>query len=290
MANQSESSSVFDLLREYDVELSPQVQLMLQKFKFNCVRTILMIDLEKLDLFENDVRTLFASDEELSNMSQEQKIALFGEYFANKPKQFQLLAGEKFSIYAAVGLFKKLVQSYEKTYLFEKLKNVAELNKQKKKIQRQHNNAMDTIVANVNQANSTEENGQVRRKGKTLKQYIEQWFLSTKLKLTVTSADVEIIDGKIKCTKCTASRPFKISLDSCGGWKISSYMTHLRSAHQKPEQRPIDATETMTGSPSGNSDNAVEEAQEEPQPKRQRVDNQQGFPPSASTSSQLTST
>jgi hypothetical protein len=263
---------------------------MLQKFKFNSVRKISMIDLEKLDVFENDVRTLFELDEKHSNMSQEQKIALFGEYFANKPKQFQLLAGEKFSIYAAVGLFKKLVQSYEKTYLFEKLKNVAELNKQKKKIQRQHNNAMDTIVANVNQANSTEENGQVRRKGKTLKQYIEQWFLSTKLKLTVTSADVEIIDGKIKCTKCTASRPFKISLDSCGGWKISSYMTHLRSAHQKPEQRPIDATETMTGSPSGNSDNAVEEAQEEPQPKRQRVDNQQGFPPSASTSSQLTST
>jgi hypothetical protein len=290
MSNQNDSSSVFYLLREYDVELSPQVQLMLQKFKFNSVRKISMIDLEKLDVFENDVRTLFELDEKHSNMSQEQKIALFGEYFANKPKQFQLLAGEKFSIYAAVGLFKKLVQSYEKTYLFEKLKNVAELNKQKKKIQRQHNNAMDTIVANVNQANSTEENGQVRRKGKTLKQYIEQWFLSTKLKLTVTSADVEIIDGKIKCTKCTASRPFKISLDSCGGWKISSYMTHLRSAHQKPEQRPIDATETMTGRPSGNSDNAVEEAQEEPQPKRQRVDNQQGFPPSASTSSQLTST
>jgi hypothetical protein len=192
--------------------------------------------------------------------------------------------------HAAVALRKKLAHSYEKMYLFEKFKNVAELNKQKKKIQRQQNNAMDTIVSNVNQANSTEENGQVRRKGKTLKQYIEQWFLSTKLKLTVTSADVEIIDGKIKCTKCTASRPFKISLDSCGGWKISSYMTHLRSAHQKPEQRPIDATETMTGSPSGNSDNAVEEAQEEPQPKRQRVDNQQGFPPSASTSSQSTST
>ena len=72
MSNQSDSSNVFDLLREYDVELSPQVQLMLQKFKFNSVRTISMIDLEKLDLFENDVRTLFASDE-LSNMSQEQK-------------------------------------------------------------------------------------------------------------------------------------------------------------------------------------------------------------------------
>ena len=79
--------------------------------------------------------------------------------------------------HAAVALRKKLVHSYEKMYLFEKFKNVAELNKQKKKIQRQQNNAIDTIVSNVNQANSTEENGQVRRKEKTLKQYIEQWVL-----------------------------------------------------------------------------------------------------------------
>jgi hypothetical protein len=79
--------------------------------------------------------------------------------------------------HAAVALRKKLAHSYEKMYLFEKFKNVAELNKQKKKIQRQQNNAMDTIVSNVNQANSTEENGQVRRKEKTLKQYIEQWGL-----------------------------------------------------------------------------------------------------------------
>ena len=48
MSNQNDSSSVFYLLREYDVELSPQVQLMLQKFKFNSVRKISMIDLEKL--------------------------------------------------------------------------------------------------------------------------------------------------------------------------------------------------------------------------------------------------
>jgi hypothetical protein len=264
MSNQSDSSNVFDLLREYDVELSPQVQLMLQKFKFNSVRTISMIDLEKLDLFENDVRTLFASDE-LSNMSQEQKLLCSGNISLISPKNFDYLLVKSVLFMRQCNILvyicKKLVQSYEKTYLFEKFKNVAELNKQKKKIQRQQNNALDTTVSNVNQANSTEENGQVRRKGKTLKQYIEQWFLSTKLILTVTSADVEIIDGKIKCTKCTASRPFKISLDSCGGWKISSYMTHLRSAHQKPEQRPI---ETMTGSTSGNSDNAVEEAQEAP--------------------------
>jgi len=39
MAHQTKSSNVFDLLREYDVELSPQVHLILETFKFNSVRT-----------------------------------------------------------------------------------------------------------------------------------------------------------------------------------------------------------------------------------------------------------
>ena len=57
------------MLREYDVELSPQVQLILEKFKFNSVRTISMINLEKLELLELDLRSLFASDEELLKMT-----------------------------------------------------------------------------------------------------------------------------------------------------------------------------------------------------------------------------
>ena len=99
--------------------------------------------------------------------------------------------------------------------------------------------------------------------------------------------------------KNTCNIPVTESVCHLGGWKISSYMTHLRSsAHQKTEQRPIDASETgstdtgstETGSTSGNSDNAVDEkAEEEPQPKTQRIINRV-FSPSASTSSQSTST
>ena len=72
MAHQNKASRVFYLLREYDVELSPQVQLILEKFKFNSVRTISMINLEKLELLELDLRSLFASDEELLKMTQEE--------------------------------------------------------------------------------------------------------------------------------------------------------------------------------------------------------------------------
>jgi hypothetical protein len=79
MAHQNKASSVFDLLREYDVELSPQVQLILEKLKFNSVRTISMINIEKLEHLELDVRSLFASDEELLKMTQEDRVALFGE-------------------------------------------------------------------------------------------------------------------------------------------------------------------------------------------------------------------
>ena len=94
MTHQTKSANVFDLFPEYDVELGPQVQLILEKFKFNSVRTISMINVEKLGYLEQDVRSLIASDEALLKMTEEDRITLFGEFFADKPKQFELLAGE----------------------------------------------------------------------------------------------------------------------------------------------------------------------------------------------------
>jgi hypothetical protein len=71
---------------------------------------------------------------------------------------------------------------------------------------------MDNIILNINQTNlakGTEEiTLLVRRKGKTLKEYIQQWFLPTKLKLTVTFTDFEVIDNGIKCTKCSVQSAF----------------------------------------------------------------------------------
>ncbi len=78
------------------------------------------------------MRSLFASDEELLKMTQEDRHALFGEIFADKPQQFKLLASEKCSIYAAVTMCKRLVQSYEKSYLYDKFKNVTDLQRKKK--------------------------------------------------------------------------------------------------------------------------------------------------------------
>ena len=65
------------------MELSPQVQLIFKKFKFNSVRTISMINIEKLGYLVLDLRSLFASNEALLKMSHEDRIALFGEFFAD---------------------------------------------------------------------------------------------------------------------------------------------------------------------------------------------------------------
>ena len=293
MANTSDQSNLFDLLKEYDVEFSPQLKLLLTKLKYDSVRTLSMIDCDRLEDFEKDVRLVVAADDQLANMTREHKIALFGDYFADKPQQFKLLAGEKCCLKAAVGMCLKLLQSYEKSYTFDKFPSVQELNKKKRKLQK-NQRLQPTNTTTDNQGTSLQVPVQVAvRKGKTLRQYIENWLLATKLKLSVTSADFDIIEDKIKCTKCS-NRPFKVSGDERVGWKICSYMNHLRLAHQKPEEAAAHGTgavnEGNTSVPRDEIDqaNAATLADEtEPLEKRQRTESD--FPASAPISSQSTS-
>lgn len=102
-------------------------------------------------------------------MTREDKFALFGEYFADKPKQYRLLAGEKCSIHAAVAMCKKLLESYEKSYIYEKLKTVKGLKRKRKQVQQ--NKFMGNIALDINKNISVEGNEDVTllvtRKGKT---------------------------------------------------------------------------------------------------------------------------
>jgi hypothetical protein len=156
---------------------------------------------------------------------------------------------------------------------------------------------MDNIILNINQTNLAEGTEEitllVRRKDKTLKEYIQQWFLPTKLKLTVTFTDFEVVDKRIKCTKCS-NQPFKLNVDSSGGWKISSYMTHLRTAHKMPDEVGVadNTGNTNNGRNDSNNDNAANEDDNrngEPPRKNPRLE-ESDFSQSAPTTSQSTST
>ena len=83
-----------------------------------------------------------------------------------------------------------------------------ELNKKKRKLQK-NQMLQPTNTTTDNQGTSLQIPVQVPvRKGKSLRQYIENWLLATKLKLSVTSADFDIIEDKIKCTNSKSSETF----------------------------------------------------------------------------------
>jgi hypothetical protein len=83
------------------------------------------------------------------------------------------LAGEKCSLKAAVSMCLKLLQSYEKSYTFDKFPSVQELNKKKRKLQK-NQRLPPTNTTTDNQGTSLQVPVQVAvRKGKTLRQYIE---------------------------------------------------------------------------------------------------------------------
>lgn len=148
------------------------------------------------------------------------------------------------------------MNNYEKAHVTEKCQNVEEISRKRNRVQnRIRNNTppsiayacdtatiLATTAINFNNANASgneaivNDNLPVLRKNKTLKQYIENWFVTTKKKLNVAKEDFSIVNNNgIVCTRCNP-RAFKSSVDDNGGWRPSSYLNHLRITHEIVEQ------------------------------------------------------
>ncbi len=229
-----DTDNMLALLREYDVVLSSQVQLILKKLKFTSIKSIAEIEADKLCDLEKDVRDYFATDTRLSTMNQDEKLALFGEYYADDPKSFKFLPGERCALRSAIVTAKKLADAYAANYVYEKCDSVKQV-RQKRKQKAKSSRCLDNN-ATQNSSTSSGSNTDIVRKRKTLHQYLVNWRSVTKHKLNFLASDWEIKDrgNSVVCKKCN-NRPFTVTADSHGGWKASSFINHLISAHVVPE-------------------------------------------------------
>ncbi len=232
-----EEEYVFALLREYDVILSNQVKIVLQKLKFTSIQSISQLELASIAELEKDFREHFATPDRLSGMSQEQKVALFGEDYADNPQSFKSFPGEKCSLGYAISTAKKLCSAYALNYVYEKCESVGQVRRKRQLKAKSTTRSSDTDGANTERDADTaltdgSSEGEIKRKGRTLDQYLRNWLIVTKLKLDFDPTDWEIRDRgcSIVCKRCK-NRPFKVTVDSRGGWKPSSFMGHLSSAH-----------------------------------------------------------
>jgi len=114
------TENVFDTLQRYDVVLSARVLLILKKLGYDSLKSVSLITIENL---QKNVRSFFASPKQLSKMTYESKLELFGEYFVDEPTQFEFLPGEQDSIRAAVDEAKNLLEKYKVNYTYEKVES-----------------------------------------------------------------------------------------------------------------------------------------------------------------------
>ncbi len=82
------------------------------------------------------------------------------------------------------------------------------------------------------------------KKGKSLDQYVKNWMDGTKLCLDYSFSDCSIEDenSTITCTKCKV-RPFNGSVRGVNGWKITTFVTHLKKFHSGKNENVNDDTE-----------------------------------------------
>jgi hypothetical protein len=148
MEGKLKRQDVFETLEEYDVHLEDNVILIMCKMGYKCLRSISNIDRD-LAILETFVRNFFGNEDYYNKITKNEKIAMFGEYFANKPQDFLFLPGQRDSIISAVEVSKLLLAKYEESYTFEKSRKNSEKSKQKTKVSPQQKSVPSLVGSEV---------------------------------------------------------------------------------------------------------------------------------------------
>ena len=113
--------NVFQVLKRYGVSLRSNIEVILNKLGFDSLNSL--SELSKVpDYFkemEESVATVLGDKEYCGNMSVEEKRALFGEFFAEKPEKFRFVLGDKCAIRSAVETANTLIVSAQKDYCYD---------------------------------------------------------------------------------------------------------------------------------------------------------------------------
>lgn len=252
------AEDAFFTLKRYDVWLSPRIVVILKRLGYDTLKGISRM---KVDTIENSVRRVLGDTKRYGKMSNEDKIAVFGEEYANDPTSFEFLPGEKDAIESAIAEAGEILDKYKGQYCYDRpvipgskrklnppkgtQPKVARLNSSTVKIvfgsgtTRAEASPATTSASTYpdgrgpeNESGDMRNPGDVVRKGKTLAEYIGKWLANTKYRLLYSLQDFKV-DGRtsqITCLKCLV-KPFKAHIDSNEGWKVSSFIRHVTTTH-----------------------------------------------------------
>ncbi len=111
MSAASVSVDYFSAVESLGVYLLPHVKSILKRTGISSLVGLSRLDDDNINRIEQAVQTVFTKESLLSKMSQEDKVGLFGEIFADLPTEFQFLPGDRIEILAAAGAAKTMLKN-----------------------------------------------------------------------------------------------------------------------------------------------------------------------------------
>jgi len=208
--NSNTVEDAFVAVERVGANLPPHVKLILKKMGINSLLGLSMLTEDTLSKIESSVKTLLASENRLSKMSEEDKVNLFGDFFSEDPQNFEFLPGERVEIFAAG----------QAAVLLLELKN-KELNSELNNNKRKSDEDM-------------EDNGKKKKKA-SLSEFLSESFSRKKKfkNLLCSYDDLEVLldSDMVKCRLCPELVPMKVTKDRSGHWKPTTLYNHLKTRH-----------------------------------------------------------
>lgn len=206
MASKSVDEDVFEMVERFGGPLPSYVKRIFKVLGIRSLRGLSTVTEETLKLMEKSVKTVLANPKKLEVMTELDKLDLFGEFFADDPKDFEFLPGDIVEINAAVTVAQNL------------LKDPCNQSNRKRK-------------AGGPPAGEKTRN----TKRRDLGDYISNWLARTKFKLSCSFEDFQVFEEKeeVKCKLCSSLTPIRVTKDTNDNWKATTFQLHVRQYHSQ---------------------------------------------------------
>ena len=198
---------------------------------YTSFRGISQIDSSKIRRIESYVQGTMASNNNLADMTDEEKKKTFGPVHWKNPQNFVFLLGEEDEITAAASIAVKYVNEFDQnTHLSYPMGG-----KKRKLSQPVSSSTTDRISDPVaRSSNTTNSSALIQTPKKNLAAYLSSWLTNTRLTTNYTTEDYEVDEAQnqVKCKHCPSVK-MQIYI-RLGNWKANSFQNHVKTAHGLP--------------------------------------------------------
>ena len=194
----------------------------LKQVGYTSFRGISQINAAKIRRIESYVQCTMSSNNDLADMTDEEKKKKVGPVHWKNPQNFVFLVGEEDEITAAANIAAKYVKELdENTHLSYPMGGK----------RRKLSKPVSSSTTDRRDPAATNSSTQIQTPKKKLTVYLSSWLINTCLTTNYTTEDYEVDEAlnQVKCKHCPSVK-MQIYI-RFGMWKTNSFQNHVKVAH-----------------------------------------------------------